>query len=835
MKATKNAVLPAKSVLRVAIVAALMESVFPAATLAADMLEEVIVTARKREESLQESPVAVSVLTGESLAESGLRDIVKLAEVVPNLTINTGGAGGAAAPVIRGVGARNNGANFDSGVAIYLDGVYVSRADGAILDSVDIQSVQVVRGPQGTLFGKNATGGAIIYTTNKPSDVFEGHAQITAGNYDRQDGQVTVNVPLIDETLYSRASLYSTQRNGYVEDVVTGEDYGNVDRWGGQMQLRYLGGERLLVDLNGLYGKVDQTTSGWQCQPALGVTGSGWLSGLQDDTIVIPSTGKSFLEHCEEANSLDKDEIYSPFSDELPPKYEAKTKSLAATADWEINDSLSVKSITAWRNIEAGEANDVFGIDIPFQTRTNYGRTIAEPRKTDWYSEELQLNGVAFDEKVDYVVGLFASQEKTDAGTNVGVSGPFFNAVNVPNAASYLAQGTELKTDNISYAAFGQADWNITEAWRLSLGLRYTWEERELQRVTYEPDLATLSTGAPPSNFLPGTPIYIFPDGPDSFNPNHGYVLGVDQTKKIDNDDWNPLASVQYLFDGGDYFDNGNAYFTYSTGFLSGGMSEGVDFLTGGIPEYKPEQATNYEIGVKADAFDSTLRLNTAVFYTEYDDRQLTGIGVNPTNGTIASVTNNAEKSSITGLELEALWLPVSNLEITFNATFNHGEIGKFDDITVAVPGELPPEDCTTATVGPGTVVDGCKVDRSDEDLPGLPKQTYYLAAQYNWDTEYGAITPRVDATYKKDTSACFDWASCEWQNGKGVLFDFYSLNARLTWLSRDEKIRVTAYGNNLTDNQSRTSSLPLIGSTQSWAVGWSDPLTYGVELAYTW
>jgi iron complex outermembrane receptor protein len=833
MNASQKKISPAKSALGIAVATALLEITSPALVMAQDMLDEIIVTARKREESLQEAPVAVSVLSGENLAESGLRDIVKLAEVVPNLTINTGGSGGAAAPTIRGVGARNNGANFDSGVAIYLDGVYVSRADGAILDNVDIQSVQVVRGPQGTLFGKNATGGAIIYATNKPSEVFEGQAQANLGNYDRHDGQVTVNVPLIADTLYSRASLYSTNRNGFVEDVYSGADMGNVNRWGGQGQLRYFGGERLLVDINSTYGKVDQATSGWQCKPALGVPGSGWLSGLQDNTIVIPSTGKSFMDWCEEAAALDKDEVYTPWSDELPGKYEAETKSASATADWEINDVLSLKSTTAWRNVEAGEANDVFGIAIPFQTRTNYGRTIAEPRNTDWYSEELQLNGVAFDEKVDYVVGVFASQEKTDAGTNVGVSGPFFGALGNDDFASYLAQGTQLKTDNISYAAFSQADWSITDAWRLSVGLRYTWEERELQRTTYEPDLTTVSTGAPPINIF--GPIYSFPDGPDSFNPQHGYVLGVDQTKKINNDDWNPMASIQYLFDGGDYFDNGTAYFTYATGFLSGGMSEGVDFLTGGIPEYKPEQATNYEIGVKADALDSTLRLNTAVFFTNYDDRQLTGIGVNPTNGTIASVTNNAEKSYITGLEAEAMWLPVENLQITFNLTLNHGEVKKFEDIAVVVAGSLPDYECETATVGPGTTVDGCKVDRSDEDLPGLPTQTYYLAAQYLFDTSYGTITPRVDATYKKDISACFDWASCEWENGDGVLYDFYALNARVTWLSRDEKIRVTAYGNNLTDNQSTTASLPLIGSTQSWAVGWSDPLTYGVELAYKW
>jgi iron complex outermembrane recepter protein len=822
-----------KVVLASLLTTALIEAGVPVAALAAEGLEEVIVTARKREESLQESPVAVSVLSGTDLQESGMRDIIKLAEVVPNLAFNTGGAGGAAAPTIRGVGARNNGANFDSGVAIYLDGVYVSRADGAILDSVDIRDVQVVRGPQGTLFGKNATGGAIIYATNKPTELLEGHAEVDVGNYGRQNGQLTVNVPLVDETLYSRASIYSTQRDGYVQDVVSGDDFGNVDRWGGQAQLRWLAGESLLVDLNGLYGKVDQTTMGWQCQPALGVPGAGWLSGLVDGPAVIPSTGKSFLEHCQDSNILDKDKIYTPFSDVLPPKYQAETKSVAATADWEINDILSLKSITAWRNIEAGEANDLWGVSIPFQTRTNYGRSITEPRNTDWYSEELQLNGSAFEEKVDYVVGLFASREKTDGGNAAGVGGPFFNALDRPNSAYYLAQATALQTDNRSYAAFSQADWSITDVWRLSLGLRYTWEQRELQRTTYDPDLSDLSTGAPAKNIY--GPIYSFPDGPDSFNPAHGYVLTDDQTKKIDNDNWNPMASIQYLFDGGDLLDNGNAYFTVATGFLSGGLSESLDFVTGEIPEYKPEEATNYEIGVKADALDSTLRLNTALFYTQYDDRQLTGIGVNPTNGTISSVTNNAAKSSIAGLEMEALWLPVTNLELTFNLTLNHGNIEEFDDITVAVAGALPAADCQIAEVGPGTVVDGCYVDRSDEDLPGLPTQTYYVAAQYLFETEYGSFTPRVDATYKKDINNCFDWASCQWQDGHGMEYDFYALNARLTWLSRDEKIRVTAYGNNLTDNQSAATSLPLIGSTQSRAVAWSDPLTYGVELAYTW
>lgn len=156
----------------------------------------------------------MSAMSGTELEQSGIRDILKLSEVVPSRAFKTGGAGGAAAPSIRGVRARNNAANFNSGVAIYLDGVYISRADGAILDNVDIQRVQALRGPQGTLFGKNATGGAIICAINKHNEEYERHAEINAGNYDRLEARGTINVPLLADTLYSLFSLHSSQRDG---------------------------------------------------------------------------------------------------------------------------------------------------------------------------------------------------------------------------------------------------------------------------------------------------------------------------------------------------------------------------------------------------------------------------------------------------------------------------------------------------------------------------------------------------------------------------------------------------------------------------------------------
>lgn len=800
----------------------------------AGVLEEVIVTARKREESLQETPVAVSALSGARLEEAGLNDLTDLGRVVPNLTANIGSGGGSAQLYIRGVGARNTGANFDGGVAIYQDGVYVSRPDGSILESVDVQSVQVVRGPQGTLFGKNSTGGAILYNTNRPVDAFEGYAEVNAGNEGILNTQLTVNVPLVDDALYSRLSVYSTERDGLMEDQV-GREFSDVDRQGAQLQLRALAGDSVVIDLNGNYGEIDQLPRGQKCSSALGVPGAGWQSVAQDQFIIEPSTGLTILENCARATELPEDEFLSALVDTIPAKYEAETASLAATVDWEINGSMSLKSISAWRNVEAGQQDDVYYAGIPLVLRLNYGFDQAEPRNTDWFSQELQLTGEALDDTLTYVVGVFISNEETDAGTAVGQQGPFFGALFNPNRAFYTAEATELLTDNTAYAAFSQVEWSFAEAWNLTLGLRYTWEERKLERNTWDLDPATLSTGTAPTDALGDGRFWDFPDGPDSFNPRHGHIPASALEEDVSNDDWNPMASIQYLFGDAGAIDTGSVYFTVATGFLSGGLSESLNF-DGEIPEYDPEEVTNFELGSKLDLFDNTLRINTAIFYTDYQDRQLTSIGINPETGSIAGKTVNAEESTIMGFELETTWYPIEPLQLTFNFVWNDGDIDEFNDETIVVSGETDLENCIEGIdAGGGALVDLCPVDRSHEDLPNLPEQIYYLAAQYTWNTGIGDIIARVDGAYSENINTCFDYASCLWRDGKGLEFDAYSVGARLTWFSPDANWRVTAWGDNLTDHDYKAGGNPLIGTTETRSYEYNVPRTYGVELAYTW
>jgi iron complex outermembrane receptor protein len=826
---------------------AALDATLSAPVYAQGMLEEVIVTARKREESLQETPIAVTALSGDDLQELGLRDIADLRKVAPNVDLYGGnGTGGAGNIFIRGVGARNTGVNFDSGVGIYVDGVYVSRPDGTVLDNVDLQSIQVLRGPQGTLFGKNTTGGAILYTTNKPVDEFEGHAEVRAGNYHQLDGKFTVNVPLAGDSLLSRFSVYSTTRDGYVKSrangnpgMTDGEEYSDVDRKGAQAQLRWNANEDLTLDLNYRYDKTDQSARGQNCELVDDIPGSGWQADLQNQFIVVPSTGKTIQEWCSENQSLGKDKIQT---DLRPNQYETEADTLSLTVDWGIGDTASFKSITAWRSTEAGEANELDSIGIPLLHRTNFGWSHAEPRTTDAYSQEFQLAGSAFSDRMDYVVGVFGFTEESDAGTQVSPTGPFFGALFNPLQAFYNTGATEILTENTSASVFSQVDWNFTDHWRLTLGVRYTWEERELERHFRVPDIDTVATTGD-AFFSLGNQFILFPSGPETYNPDHRFVLGedpenpgqpdplADQRMKVDNDDVTPMASLQYTFEDAGFINAGTIYATVSNGFLSGGITDTISVVTREIEEFDPEEVWNYELGLKLDAWDRRLRMNVAMFYTDYEDRQLTTVRISPDTGRIAGALINAKSSSIAGIEIETQIIPVENLQITANVTFNDGEIDEFDDERIlGVPdsGVVPPE-CQSITVGTGAVMN-CPIDRSDENLPRLPEQIYYLAAQYNWETGFGRVIPMVSWSYRADVDNCFDRSSCL---SELYLVDQEDLSARLTWFSPEQNLRITAYGNNLTDERYIIGGTPLVDVTQMAGTIYNLPRTYGVEIAY--
>jgi iron complex outermembrane receptor protein len=824
----------------------------PTVALGQAMLEEVVVTARKREESLQETPVAVSAFTGKSLQELGLTNISDLTRVVPNVDMGIGnGTTGTGNAFIRGIGARNTGVNYDSGVGIYVDNVYVSRADGAIVDNVDVQSVQVVRGPQGTLFGKNTTGGAILYATNRPEDEFGGNALVRVGNYNKIDSTLTVNVPLVGDTLMSRFSLYQTKNDGYVQSEIPDDlppqalgnfpfyegEYNDINRYGGQAQLRWLAADDLTLDLNYNYGKTDQAARGQNCEVVTDIPGTGWQGDLQDPFIVIPSTTEPITDWCQRNDDLGIDKIMANLE---PNQYKAEVNTLALTVDWEITDVLNFKSISAARSAEGGEVNELDAIGIALLGRTNFAGNGAEQRNTDSYSQEFQLLGSAFDDKLDYVVGAFGFTEKTDKGAATSPS-LFFNALSIPNLAFYQSNLTKLEAKNTSASIFGQADWHFDDYWTVTLGARYTWEEREVTRTFRVPDISDLATTGDASVSPISETFIDFPSGPETFNPNHGYVVAVlpdgsldplaDQTRKLDDSKITPMMSIQRTFDGVGFMDFGNAYLTIANGFLSGGITDTVDTVTGLVGEYDPEEVWNYEIGFKMDAWERKLRLNTAIFYTDYTDRQLTTIRISP-EGRIAGALINAKSSYISGIEMEAVILPTDNLQLTANVTFNHGKIEEYDDFRIeSIPASGIRPECTAIETGAGEVAN-CPIDRSDEDLPRLPDSIFYLAAQYTFETNYGSVVPMISWSYRTNLQNCFDASSCL----SGVYkVDQEDLSARLTWNSPDMNWRVTGFGNNLTDDRYVQGGTPLVDVTSTAGTTYNLPRTYGIEAAYNW
>ncbi len=796
----------------------------PPATAEELVLEEVIVTARKRVESMQETPVAVSAFGAEALREQGVRNLSDFNRVVPNIEVAPGnGNAGLANIYIRGVGQRNSGSNIDSGVGIYIDGVYMGRPDGALLDINDVQSVQVLRGPQGTLFGKNTTGGALVFTSNKPLDEYEGSMGLRVGNYDRLDGDLMFNVPITD-SLFTRLSATHRSRDGYIDNLYDGEDYIDEDRQNVLWQTRWLATDDLTLDLNLNWARTDQTSRPQKCVKVPGFT--GWQEALFDLLAVVPSTGRTYSDFCRDNFEAGGGDYRKVISD-LGSVYEAENKGASLTAEWVLNDDLSVKSITAWRYTEAEQNDDLDSSAIPFLHRTNSVHPFSTPAETDQYSQEIQFTGSGFDDKLQYVTGAYWFREDSDERRTVNLLGPYDPAL---AGLFFMSTTANLKVaENEAWAVFGQADWEFNDHWRLTLGLRYTDEDREFTRELYLPVVETIDANGGPVVDIGGG-LYAVSRPDFEFNPNYEFRRADSPSGKVSNDNYTPMASLQYLLDETGFVDFGSVYLTYSEGFLSGGLSEAP---RGDLEEFEPEEVENFELGFKLDMLDRRLRVNGALFHMDYSNRQLTTLVVNQGTGSPAPATINAAESTIRGLELETTWLASANWLVTFNAAINDGDIDEFDDVQLTL-GTSPevPAGCTRGDLVV-IQVDECPNDRSDENLPRLPEESYFLAVQYSWDSPWGLVEPRLQASWKFDIDYCFDSASC--RSGLWLEDKQYDLSGRVTWFSRDGKWTAALWGSNLTDEEYIIGGVALVESQGTGGYVANPPRMYGAELQYRW
>jgi iron complex outermembrane receptor protein len=673
------------------------------------MDEEIVVTARRREESLQDTPVAVSPFSAVTLEARQVQGTQDLERITPSLQFKPAGqlSGNTAASVvfIRGVGQLDPTAAVDPGVGIYVDEVYVGRAVGGLIDFGDIASVEVLRGPQGTLFGRNTIGGAILLRTRTPEfGRTSSKVNLRLGSDNLYDGFAAVNLPLGD-TAAARVSASFRQRDGYVDRPFDGRDLGNDDSYSVNTSLHWTPSENTLVYLRSDYNQRDENGAPFVFA---GINENAAVPAIVSVAAGCPGATIPFLPPGDprfgppHVPQIDDPRCANDFQalgglvsgGTAPVLSTSEVWGLAGTVTFQLTDKVSLNSITAYRSTDSRGVRDAD--NTPFEMTTTDLTT-----DSTQVSEELQLQ-LGFD-KFSGILGAYYFNEATDERLTVFLPFP----PSPPIIASLLAHGpgardlqlSDLETDSL--AGFGQFSVKPTDRLELSGGLRYTRDQKTYQGTVLNlfpstrPDPDPLPTLAIPQ----GGPLYIFSR---PFEDTFSALTG--------------SASVQYRWN-----DLLSSYVSYARSFKSGGFNTRYNAAPpGNVPvPFDKETVDSFELGAKLDV-GATFRFNVAAFRAEYQDMQMIfRQGVVP-------LLFNAGEATIEGLEAEFLYRPAFRLTLEGGLSVLDDEI---QSIT-PVPG-------TVATIAPG------------DDLPLTPSLQANLGLSVPIElNDRFVLTPRVDGSY---------------------------------------------------------------------------------------
>lgn len=571
-------------------------------------LEEVVVTAQKRAQNLQEVPIPITAFSGADIERHNFTNIAQLAEFTPNVIFDTttsiSGLSSGAAIFIRGIGQLDFALTTDPGVGTYVDGVYASRSVGGVIDTLDVERVEVLRGPQGTLYGRNTMGGAINVTTRRPGPVLGGNLELTVGSSDRIDARAAIDLPLSD-AVSMRIAASSKRRDGYVDRVLVGDELGDENRQAARVSLLY-SGDTFELYATADYARIDENSAG---SVLVGVTQAPNVvvfNAFDAPTTNVPGFGTG-VPYDGRFITGDPDKTFATG----PTGTQLDLAGVALAMTWSLAD-LEIKSISAFRDTE-GEF---------FRDPDNSPLTITHTSNPDYehqqWSQELQLTGKALAGRLEYVGGLYyLTEEGTDN-------------VFVPLAPSLGFITNLAEVDNEAYAAYGQATYSLTDQWRVTGGLRYTQEDK-----AYDPFQYILFGPAGPA---PGVAVPLIPDAPVSER--------FEQT----------TGRVAIEFQPGDDL---LAYLSFTQGFKSGGFNIRYVVPRASALSFDPETLDAYEAGFKWQSAGDRLRLNGTAFFMDYSDIQVQvfEVGGGP-------LTQNSGTAEIKGAELELVAAATPNLRL---------------------------------------------------------------------------------------------------------------------------------------------------------------------------
>ncbi len=596
----------------------------------------IVITSTHREENIQDVPISVTVLDGDKINKAGIFDSTGIANNSPGLAYGEFSPGQAKFSM-RGIGSADDGAGLDNSVSLFLDGIYVGRGAGINFDLFDLERIEVLKGPQGALFGRNTIGGAISVVTQKPAEEFSGKFALTAGNEGILRYQGLVTGPL-SENLSGKLVVNHREHDGFVHNVVLDTDVQDEDQTSVRGQLLWRGEDsEWILSADSL--KDDRADAGRT--PVANRVGRGdpvgyseSLGGNRPHTTTEPIEG---------------------FTDR-------EIKGISLHGDIEFSD-WSLVTITGFRNVESSWDMPSVGVDLTYGAAPSvfgYGMDVTDDidESIDTFSQEFRVLS-DFEGSINFVAGMFFFTEETDR------SEQFHLDVNPLDGPQYIRGNEYTRTQNetTSFAIYGQAKWELNEQWTAVFGGRYTSDEKDYIATAANCDYSEAELAAA------GLPNFAPCDVPGSINIiNESFIVPASDKWT----DFSPMASVQYRPN-----ENIMMFGTISTGFKSGGFAGSQGVASAADQPVDPENVINYELGFKSDLLDNVLRLNGTAFYMDYTDMQVVHFGPPPgcseCFGTFQ--TNNAGKAEISGLEVEFDWLISDNFTLSGNYAYLDTEV----------------------------------------------------------------------------------------------------------------------------------------------------------------
>lgn len=597
---------------------------------ASGALEEIVVTAQRREASLQEVPIAVSAFGEQALEDAGVQTVHSLGSITPGLHVGTFNV--AITPIIRGVGTPSGTTGVEQAVATYVDGVFITNPFASIFDYNNIERIEVLKGPQGTLFGRNTTGGLIQVVTKDPSHDSELRSAISYGSYETVGAKFYGTTGVSDSVAADLAVIYKNQGEGYGDNLTTGGEVNKSESFGVRTKWLFELSDNTTIRLTGDYNQVKTSTGVYNANlpGSLNIDGQAIFGGCVAAIGGNPRapTPEEFG-ICQPVAVAGATKAPEDWQDSFAPNEgiaEVEGIGFSARIDHKYGD-VDIVSITSYR--ESSLKQDFDQAVSPF----NLVDIHMDDASYTTISQEIQL--LSTGENINWIVGAFFMADETGymGPSGLGLSGPF---IPVPGGINIFSD-----IDTNSYAVFGEVTYSLTDTTRLTGGLRWTLDEREHSGK----QISTASGAA-----------LIASEQDDDWNePTYRFILDHDLTEDI------------------------MVYSSYSRGFKSGGYNSS----TTTSPAFDPETIDAYEIGLKSSLLDNRVRLNAAAFYYEYDDLQAS----KAVNG--ALVTINAAQAETKGFEVELMASATDRLDINAGVSYLDAEYTKFPDAPVYLPNTL--------------------------------------------------------------------------------------------------------------------------------------------------